>query len=1633
MVSRVFLFPGVKPTLVLLIGAMLWGCSENSEPLKVSGIDVTQSGGLIVDETRITAQRSDEALNIFFPITTHRAGLHQGTVEIALRHLDGTFYQSEAVDFELSGNEQLVSLTFEALPAEIKTGDLTNYVIHYVVESGNTTLKGRRSLFSATQKRDIRLIGSDTFVEGAESHLRLIATEPVSGEPLDAEVRVFVNHEEESTLVFSGSTDELGLLSAPVTIPEDFPASHAELEVRVDSELGQEIISEPIQISREQRIMITTDKPIYQPGQVIHLRTLTLRRPSLLPEANKELLMEIADGKGNKIFKETITTDVFGVAAVQFPLARELNMGRFSITATMDETVSEKDVTVERYALPKFNTVFSSNRSYYRPGERLRGNLGVNYFFGKPVSGGTVRITAYKFDVEFVEFSTITGFTDDEGNFDFEMILPTYFVGLPLEQGNAFVRIDISVTDLADHTQELSKTVSIAQNSIISLVIPQSTIIPGHDAHFFILTSDPNGAPAITRNQIFGEGIDVQCDSDDQGVSEFSITVPEEATGLNFNLISSDLSGVTVESPQFFDFANTQDTGAISLMSDRALYEVGDTVSLAVITSGTVDRVYLDVIRENQTMLTTTVDVEDGIADYDLDLGPDISGSLQLNAYYVSHTGDIIRGHKLIYVDPANDLAINIDMDKSEYLPGDTATAEFQILDAGGDGVASSIGLQIVDEAVFALVEFQPGLEKIYFQLEQEILKPRYEIHGYELLDIMGNGPEEEDAERERKAEILFAASQDVNPYKISVNTLKDSQIAAQQIVEAKVLKDSDQILRHLQNMYDLGSLNDDNMPYWIEHLNGRFIDPWGQPYLLVNNLNQNGFNVNCTGPDEITDTDDDVQINYNYLQTKVMGGDGGQNRGDCCDDDGFMNNDWDGDFAEPGVAMEDEVTGAGPPSDSNSDGTSESAQPRVRRWFPETLYTNPSVITDDSGFASITFQIADSITTWRMTSIASSRDGRLGSTLAGIRVFQDFFIDIDFPATLTQNDEISVPVAIYNYLEGPQTVNLVVQNPDSDDWYVLLSPSEVSLDLEPGEITVRYFRVKVLKVGWHSFQLTAFGDQMSDAISRRIEVLPDGKEFVLSESDRLEGDIDTVITIPEESIEGGSAIVVKIYPGLFSQMVEGLDSMLRMPSGCFEQTSSTTYPNVLVMNYMIETDQITPEIEMTAKEYINLGYQRLLSFEVNGGGFEWFGNDPAHRILTAYGLLEFFDMAKVHNVDEAVITRTQAWLASEHESDGRFKAAKEGIHEGATNSFQDSDVRATAYILYSLIWTGYSGVEVDNGINWLKTHYTEVSDNYSLALVANALLAYDPNDDDAQQVLRQLDEQKTVEEGENSSAIFWTSNSQGMYYSGGDAMNMETTAWVLLAMIQTGSYQELVAGGVNYLVRNKDAFGNWSSTQATILSLRVFMEMLLNSTSPAAANIKVFYDDILIEMFDVDESNSDVMRMVDLKLYTEPGPNQVRIEFDGEGELLYQITGKYFLPWEGEEIVERGPIDIDVSYDRTELTTDDLLTATVTLNNTTDARQDMILVDLGIPPGFDIIQADLQAYVNSRLFSKVETTGRQIIVYLYGLDPQETVSFSYGMLARMPMEAQTPSSQVYLYYDSDQRSDSEPIELHVN
>src|SRR5580693_4984318 len=346
---------------------------------------------------------------------------------------------------------------------------------------------------------------------------------------------------------------------------------------------------------------------------------------------------------------------------------------------------------------------------------------------------------------------------------------------------------------------------------------------------------------------------------------------------------------------------------------------------------------------------------------------------------------------------------------------------------------------------------------------------------------------------------------------------------------------------------------------------------------------------------------------------------------------------------------------------------------------------------------------------------------GALGSSTSSLKVFQDFFVDLDLPVTLTQGDRVSIPVAVYNYSGSRGDVNLKLQ---PDDWFSLVDDvSDKSVTVDSAGVGGSQFALEARRIGKFKLTLSARmngGADRADIVVREIEVIPNGREQNVVYNGRLESGVRHELKFPADSIADASKIFVRLYPGPLSQVVEGMDGILRMPGGCFEQTSSSTYPNVLALDYMKRTKKLTPEVHAKAEGFIATGYQRLLTFEVQSGGFSWFGQAPANKILTSYGLMEFADMAKVHDVDARVIPRTQQWLARQQQSDGSWKPDISFINEGATNRYNTDVARITAYIAWALQNSGYQGPEIERSHQFISRDLSGIHDAYTLAVLAN-------------------------------------------------------------------------------------------------------------------------------------------------------------------------------------------------------------------------------------------------------------------------------------------------------------------------
>jgi hypothetical protein len=703
----------------------------------------------------------------------------------------------------------------------------------------------------------------------------------------------------------------------------------------------------------------------------------------------------------------------------------------------------------------------------------------------------------------------------------------------------------------------------------------------------------------------------------------------------------------------------------ILLRLDKAIYKAGDAVKMDIRTSAGLPTVYFDVVKSGQTLLTRWLDVEKGRAAYQMDLPSSVFGTLEIHGYQMLGSGEIIRDTRVIYVEPADGLQIEVKPDKAEFRPGQPGKIRFAVRDASGKPAPAALGLIVVDEAVYALQDMQPGMEKVYFTLQEELLKPQAQAvyRPAQSIDLLVRQPELE-AKEQQIAQVLLTsikpkppARWDVapavqrrrqvegqiqqigwgiyqyglwNPFlekdqgtgiwtfklnlvdeavktthlqasalndpfgkKWTLESLSkiDKNMTADRLAKAVTMGRIQQLTWAIVNYTNVNQarwfrkgkwdLPDSVLADAAKNQNLSKIslqDAWGHPIKLMKHETKlNNFlgmaqfdycELVSAGPDGKFGTEDDLrQLNQsNWQLTQGTWFDDGITRLGAVNQFGMMRKrgmdremmlrapgGMGGGDPMPMAASMNAATMAGGAvverlAETDSKGGS-AAPTRVREYFPETMLWQPALITDDQGNAELPVNFADSITTWRLSVSASSQAGALGGVSAPLRVFQDFFVDIDLPVALTQNDEVAFPVAVYNYLKEPQTLNLDLQ---AEPWFELTDNLGLtrSLDLKPNEVTAVKFRIKAKKIGQQPLLIKATGSKMSDAVKRSIEVIPDGQKIERVVTDKLSGHVAQTVTIPADAVPDASKLIVKIYPGVFSQVLEGTEGMLRLPGG---------------------------------------------------------------------------------------------------------------------------------------------------------------------------------------------------------------------------------------------------------------------------------------------------------------------------------------------------------------------------------------------------------------------------------------------------------------------------------------------------
>ncbi|WP_162946368.1 TonB-dependent receptor plug domain-containing protein [Chitinophaga barathri] len=688
------------------------------------------------------------------------------------------------------------------------------------------------------------------------------------------------------------------------------------------------------------------------------------------------------------------------------------------------------------------------------------------------------------------------------------------------------------------------------------------------------------------------------------------------------------------------------------------------------------------------------------------------------------------------------------------------------------------------------------------------------------------------------------------------------------------------------------------------------------------------------------------------------------------------------------------------------------STEAAVRDDFRETIYWNPVLQTDRNGEATVSFYNSDATTTFRAIAEGIGYTGAPGRAELTYNAAHALAMDAKMPPAFTVGDKVLMPLNLKNNGPSPMTLHAVIIAPATvqvtgtgqaavlriDDKYGL-NQQEFDLTLEAGGSKQVYIGVEALKARKETMLIRVSGNDITEQLEVPLEAV--NKGFPMHEV--FAGNKPARHTFTTSKVIPGSLQYnLRLFAGLEDQLLDGITSMLREPHGCFEQTSATTWPNVLILRLLRQRGKNNREVEDQALKYIKAGYERLVSFETKENGFEWFGRTPPHEGLTAMGLMEFTDMREFTEVDPRMMERTQKWLLSRRDGKGGFKRS-----EGGMDQFSGmSRAVANCYIVYALTQAGI-GAGIEKEYQYALAQALENKDGYLIGLMA---IAADnmKREADFHQLLALLNEGKLTAK---------TSVVSSRYAS----LEVEVTALHILALAREKAPRlDKMAILLGKVIKNKSHYG-YGSTQGTVLALQAMAAYSARS-GEVAANVHTSF------MLNGKTIQPGVIKP---EQATET-PQAFDVSYSNGKEGVYysmEVAYNTFTPPDSP----KAELELETRLQQNVVKMGETVRLNISLANKRPALQPMAVAKIGIPAGLSIQPWQLKQLSEEKKIAYYELFDNYLVIYWMGFAPGETKTLELDLKADIPGQYRGKAATAYLYYMPEHKHWNEGLEVRVD
>ncbi|XP_041450764.1 CD109 antigen isoform X1 [Drosophila obscura] len=705
--------------------------------------------------------------------------------------------------------------------------------------------------------------------------------------------------------------------------------------------------------------------------------------------------------------------------------------------------------------------------------------------------------------------------------------------------------------------------------------------------------------------------------------------------------------------------------------------------------------------------------------------------------------------------------------------------------------------------------------------------------------------------------------------------------------------------------------------------------------------------------------------------------------------------------------------------------------------WIWQTQTTGNGS-TDADGFT-LAKKIPDTITSWVVTgfSLNPSTGIALTKRPSKIRVFQPFFVSTNLPYSVKRGEVIAIPVIVFNYLDKTLDAEVAMDNADKE--YEFTEATNEVQELASDEVrrvkrvTIPAnsgrsvsFMIRPKRVGATTLKISATSPIAGDTIHQKLKVEPEGvTQFVnralfINLKDQAELSEALAVQIPAEAVPDSEFIEFSVVGDLLGPTLQNLDNLVRMPYGCGEQNMVNFVPNILVLTYLEVTSRPMAGIEAKAKKFLEIGYQRELTYKHDDGSYSAFGkSDPSGSTwLTAYVMRSFHQAAKYTQVDPKVLTAGLDFLASKQRETGEFPELGKLF-----DSANQNELALTAFVLLAFfenqeLIPKYQSA-VDKGVRYVAEQVDQTEDQYALAIAAVALqLAQHPQ---AEKVLAKLE----GEAHQENDRKWWSKAAEQPTPSTvwrPRSNDVELTAYVLIALLEQ-SPAETSLPIVKWLIGQRNSNGGFASTQDTVVGLQALTKFAQKTGSGTGTMAIDFVPS------NGTRSTIKVQPANALVLQTHVLPRSTRqVEFTarGTGSAMVQLSYRYNLAEKDKRpSFKVTPTVKDSASNR--LLVLDICAEYVPLEaGDQDKDSNMAVMEIALPSGY-VGDADSLGRIESvDRVKRVETKNSDstVIVYFDSLTPGDVKCLPVEATKAHAVAKQKPAAvSLYDYYDTERRA----------